>query len=90
LLEDAEYEELRIEIEQAYLAKPKSNRQNYLVKTYEIYEIAEIKKIIKKREDLNNPVQYLVPKNDMFDTILACHEKVGHKGFFTLLFILSN
>ena len=79
------------EIEDAYNAKPKNGRQHYLCKTYEVYEIAQVKKIIQKRENkVNDPVLYLVPKDDMFDTILACHNNVGHKGKFFYFISLSN
>ena len=58
----------------------KTQRQYYLINTYEILEIAGVKKIIQKRKAESDEIRFLVPYEDLFKAILMCHQKVGHKG----------
>ena len=62
-------------------------RREHKTKFYEILnvdcaeiKIAGIKKIIKKRKDENSNVLYLVPFDDIFDSMYQCHKNIGHKG----------
>ena len=81
LLTRNEYQQLIVEIEEASATKTtKTARQYYLLKTYEIFEVADVKKIIGKRKEEKDPVIFLVPFEDIFQTILMCHRNVGHKG----------
>ena len=56
------------------------SRRHTLLNSYEVLEIAGIKKIIKKRKDENSNVLYLVPFDDIFDSMYQCHKNIGHKG----------
>ena len=76
-----EYQEFIEAIEKAYANPHKKSSQEYhLIKNYEILNIADTKKIIKKRTTEEPSIRYLVPKEDIFDAILACHQNIGHKG----------
>ena len=68
-----EYQEFIEAIEKA-CANPhkKSSQEYHLIKNYEILKIADTKKIIKKRTTEDSSIRYLVPKEDIFDAILAC------------------
>ena len=81
MLTRQEYQQLIIEIKAALATKStKTARQYYLIKTYEVYEVAGVKKIIGKRKEASDPIKFLVPFEDIFQTILMCHRNIGHKG----------
>lgn len=81
LLTYNEYNQLILEIEEARRIKTtKSTRQYYILNTYEVFEVAGVKKIIAKRKTEAEDVKYLVPYEDVFEAILMCHKAVGHKG----------
>ena len=77
----SEYDRVIQEIETAKATvTTKSTRQYNLLKHYEIFEIAGIKKIIAVRKDVNSDIKYLVPYEEVFDAIERCHKAIGHKG----------
>ena len=81
LFNRAKYDMLLKEIEVAYSTKGrKTNRQNHLLETYEIYEVGGIKKIISKRTEEDDNIYYLVALEDAWDAINVVHKAVGHKG----------
>ena len=76
-----QYKDLINEIEEAKLIKKtKSQRQYYILDTFEVYEVAGLKKIIAKRKNPEDEIKYLVPFEDIFDSIAMCHKNVVHIG----------
>ena len=57
----------------------KSIKEYNILRDYDVITIGETQKIIKKRSNLDEPIRYLVPFEDLFDTIHRIHHQVGHK-----------
>jgi len=84
MMDDASYRETIRQIE-AGLAEPgldklAYHRRHTLIKNYEVLEIMNIKKIIKKRKEENSPIQFLVKYEDIFECLYQAHSNIGHKG----------
>ena len=89
LLTKQEYEALILEKEEAKVKKgTKTPRQYYILANYEIFELAGVKKIIGKRKTPEDEVKFLVPFEDIFETILMCHQQVGHRGLVFFSFVV--
>ena len=59
--------------------KGRNQKEYYLINKYEVYTVGETKKIILKRESIDEPVRFLVPYEQLFETIFRIHNQVGHK-----------
>lgn len=59
-----------------------TSREYYLLDTFEIFNIGGILKIIVKSDSGNPDIRYLVPYDEIYDSIAMCHKSVGHKGFY--------
>ena len=76
-----EYQELIITIEEAMNKKTiESQKEYYLLNKYEILSVGDTKKIVQKRKDPNQSIRFLVPYEQIFDTIFRTHQQVGHKS----------
>lgn len=76
-----EYQELVNKIEEAMNKKTiKTQKEYYLLSKYELLVVGETKKIVQKRKEHNQPIRFLVPFEQIFDTIYRIHMQVGHKS----------
>ena len=76
----SEYLDMIELIEKAKNKKGTKTSQEYnILRNYDVITISETKKIIKKQESAYEPIKYLVPYEDLFDTIYRIHMQVGHK-----------
>ena len=90
LFTETEYKTLLKEIDVARnKSGVKTARQYYLLKTYEILEVAGVQKIIVKRDEKNQDIKYLSSYDELFDSIDTCHQNVGHKGIFLIFVFLA-
>ena len=81
MLKAPEYNKLIQEIETTNSKQQtKSSLEYNLLNSYEVWTIADTKKIIRKRTEKQPEIKYLVPYEDLFDSILRCNKNVGHKG----------
>ncbi|RNA35075.1 KRAB-A domain-containing 2-like [Brachionus plicatilis] len=76
----ADYQAMIDSIEQA-LAKTKGrmNREYYIINKYEILKVGDKKKIILKRQQIDKTIRFLVPYEQIFETIYRIHVQIGHK-----------
>lgn len=51
-----------------------------MIDKYEVLTITDVKKIIKKRTEKEPEIKYVVPYEDLFESLWRCHSNVGHKG----------
>jgi hypothetical protein len=57
-----------------------TDRERYLLKTYELYSVGGLTRLIKKRESPNDPAIFLVPYEKFFAVIDEAHKEKGHGG----------
>ena len=57
----------------------KTQKEYYLLNKYEILVVGETKKIIQKRKNPDDPIRFLVPYEQIFDTMYRIHIQVGRK-----------
>jgi exopolyphosphatase/pppGpp-phosphohydrolase len=86
-----EYDTLIHEISQAINNKNRTDRQRYLLRTYELLTIGETTKIIKSTKIKKNKksensqkekkrVIYFICIEEVFDVLHLLHKQCGHKG----------
>ncbi|RNA13325.1 KRAB-A domain-containing 2-like, partial [Brachionus plicatilis] len=75
-----DYNTMIVSIEEAYQkTRGRTQKEYYLVNKYEVYTVGDTKKIILKRKSPDDPVRYLVPYEQLFETIFRIHNQVRHK-----------
>ena len=75
-----EYEEMIKMIEDALVKnKGRTQKEYYLINKYQILVVGDTKKIILKRESVDEAIRFLVPYEHLFETIYKIHIQVGHK-----------
>ena len=57
----------------------KTPKEYNMLRDYDVITIGQTQKIIKKRDNPDEPIRYLVPFEDLFETIHRIHHHVGHK-----------
>jgi hypothetical protein len=57
----------------------KTPKEYNMLRDYDVITIGQTQKIIKKRDNPDEPIRYLVPFEDLFETIHCIHHQVGHK-----------
>lgn len=50
------------------------------MRNYEVMVVGETKRLIKKRDNAQDPPLIVVPYEDLFDTLYRSHKAIGHKG----------
>ncbi|RNA32086.1 KRAB-A domain-containing 2-like [Brachionus plicatilis] len=76
-----EYQALILKIESALEKKTKKTPEGYyFLNQYEILVVGDTKKIIKKRKNQDEPIRFLVPCDQIFETIYRIHYQIGHKA----------
>ena len=67
------------------ISKPKNNpntktqRDYYLLNTFQVLEVAGTQRLIKKLDETNEII-FVCAFEDIFDEITTCHNNVGHGG----------
>jgi hypothetical protein len=69
----------------------KSQREYYLLETYQILEISGVERLIKKiKDNAPNEILIIVPYEDLFDEINQVHIQGGHAGIKKMTEALSE
>ena len=75
-----EYRALIEEIRDAKSIREKSRRQYYLLQQYELMQIGEKVRIIRKRKEEDSKIVPYISLEESFSILLRIHRNLGHKA----------
>lgn len=80
----------RMEEAKGTIYEEKIKGSSSILKKIEVVNIEGVEKLIKKRETKDDPILYIVPNEELYDTIEEVHYSNGHVGITKLMVLLKK